>query len=415
MSGQLSQSNPLRIVVVGLRGVPDVQGGIETHCQHLYPNFDDQRYSVVVYARRQFVARSTPYRWHGLTIKPVWAPGSVFLEALVHTVLCLLRQVVARPDVVHIHGIGPGIATPLARLLGLRVVVTQHGRDYEREKWGRLARGMLRLGETLSMRFSDRLICVARNDARRLNERFGTDKAVAIPNGVPEMAPPSERMLLDSLGIGDGRYFVNVARWVPEKRQIDLITAFKRAKLSGWKLVLVGSAMHGDVYGAKVREALAQDPDIIVAGHRSGAELSTLFAGAAAFVLPSAVEGLPITILEALSYGLPCIVSDIPANREFPLPSDAYFPVGDVEALAARLIARARDFESRLEDGAPTILREPDPARLPLGFQWPEIARQTQALLTAVSRRRDADERTSGAAVDGIGEGSGAERAGRDR
>jgi glycosyltransferase involved in cell wall biosynthesis len=371
----------LRIAVTGLRGIPNVQGGIETHSQNLYPLIAREGHEIEVYARREFVDSASPYRWSGLRITPTWSPLHSGLEAIVHTVLTILIAAAKRPDLLHIHGIGPGLATPLARLLGIKVIVTQHGRDYERDKWGWFARTLLKLGESMSMRFAHRMICVAQNDADRLNRKYRSTKALAIPNGAPRMDEPVQPQVIDELGLTTGRYILNVARIVPEKRQMDLIQAFEQADMPGWKLVFVGSAMHPSQYDRDFHAAVEGNPDVIAAGHRSGEALATLYGGAGMFVLPSVLEGLPVSILEALSFGLPCVLSDIPANLEFELPESMYYPVGNVAALEQKLTHAASGADDK------KVLARSDATRLPDRFRWESVADATLGVIKKVCAR----------------------------
>ncbi|NLD54113.1 MAG: glycosyltransferase family 4 protein, partial [Burkholderiaceae bacterium] len=210
----------------------------------------------------------------------------------------------------------------------------------------------------------------------------GRGTAVAIPNGIPQLAPPDSGEVLKELGLEPGRYVLNVARLVPEKRQLDLIEGFSRAGLPGWKLALVGSALNDSSYPASVARAAAEAGNCVMCGTRKGSALSTLYANAGAFVLPSAHEGLPITLLEALSFGLPCIASSIPANREVSLPDDRYFEVGDVDALAQRLKAVALE---RGSQAVAPIGQSFD--MLPAEYQWKTVAVNTATVLLQAAGR----------------------------
>lgn len=367
------------MAVIGLRGVPDVQGGIETHVQNLYPLLVDDSLRATIYSRRQFVDARGAGEWHGIRVVPLWAPRRTGVEALVHSLLAMLSARLRGTDLLHIHGIGPALVTPLARLLGMRVIVTHHGKDYDREKWGKFAKFLLRSGEAFACRFANKVICVAKSDRDRLCQRFGESSAVRIPNGTSRMVPPGDSRVLQELGLTPGRYLLNVARMVPEKRQLDLIRAFSARPHNGWKLVLVGSAQNESDYPAQVSVAASKDPDCILAGMRHGADLSALYANAGAYVLPSAHEGLPITLLEALSFGLPCIASDIPANREVELPGECYFRVQDPADLSARLDAVMTE---------PTVgirfPRQQSSGYLPEEYRWDSVARSTRAVFAEV-------------------------------
>ncbi len=370
---------PLRVAAVGLRGIPNVEGGIESHAQSLYGLLAQQGFEVTVHARNAFVADKAPHQWRGVRIVPSWSPSRAGLEALVHTFIAIIKARFEGADLLHIHAVGPALLTPMARLLGFRVVVTHHGRDYEREKWGPVAKFLLKMGERFAARYAQRVICVARNDADRLNREYGEGTAVAIPNGAPKLAPADSGSVLQSLGLQPGRYVLNVARLVPEKRQLDLIAAFGRLAPAGWKLAFVGSALNESDYPGIVAQAAARTPNCLMCGTRGGSELSTLYAGAGVYVLPSAHEGLPITLLEALSFGLPCIASDIPANREVRLGEESYFPVGDIAALAGVLdnairSAEARPSGERMSAGQRLELLPPE-------FQWQSVAQSTGSVL----------------------------------
>lgn len=343
-----ADSDRLRVIVAGLRGVVDVQGGIETHARKLYPLLARLGCDIEIIQRSPFFdcgRRRTS--WRGLRLTYLWCPRIPALETAVHTLLAVLYAAVRRPDVLHLHAIGPGYLAPLARLFGLRVVLTHHAIDHEREKWGPLARATLRAGERLGVRYAHRTICVSPAIHERIEQQFGVTATLA-PNGAPTVTPATTRRVLDELGLVPGRYFLNVARLEPEKRQRDLIDAFERAGLEGFKLVLVGGIDPAEDYARALQARAGRNANVILAGYRSGAALRELYTHAATFVLPSSLEGLPIAILEAVSFGLPVIASDIPANRAVPLPDDAYFAVGDVESLTRRL---TKSVSARSETG----------------------------------------------------------------
>jgi glycosyltransferase involved in cell wall biosynthesis len=254
----------------------------------------------------------------------------------VHTLLVVIYAGFARPDLLHIHGIGPGLFAPLAKLMGLRVVVTHHGADYDREKWGWLARKILRLGERFAMGYADERIAISRTIAELIETNCGKSSTL-IPNGVEIASRVCASDFLTELGLRPSRYVLQVSRLVPEKRQLDLIEAFARARLEGWNLVLVGKLEDADAYAQRVLDRASKVSNVHLLGFRTGQQLAEIYSNAGLFVLPSAHEGLPIALLEALSFGLRSVASDIPANSEVGLAADYYFPLGDVDALAARL------------------------------------------------------------------------------
>ncbi len=329
--------NLIHVAFLGLRGFPQVQGGVETHCAHLCPILSEMGCKVTVIARSGYQKPEFFAGWQGVSFRTLWAPRTKGTEAIVHTLLGVLYAGFwLRPDVLHIQAIGPALMAPLARLLGLNVVVTHHGPDYDRQKWGPLAKRVLRMCEFAGMRFSDARVVISQTIAGLVQRKYGVDSDL-IPNGVTLPVLPSTEGALNKFGLVKGKYVLLVSRLVPEKRHLDLIRAFEMAHLPDWKLVLVGGSDHPDDYCRAIEQQVAQVSGVVATGFQSGLALMELYAHAGAFVLPSSHEGLPIALLEALSFGLPVVASNIPANTEIGLPAESYFVLGDVAQLATRL------------------------------------------------------------------------------
>jgi glycosyltransferase involved in cell wall biosynthesis len=339
---------PLKVVVIGTRGIPRIQGGVERHCEELYPRLVQRGCAVTVVRRSCYVEednRLSEYR--GVKLHDLYAPRKKSLEAIVHSFLavCYARRVGA--DVLHCHAIGPSIVVPFARLLGLKVVMTHHGPDYDRKKWGALARFVLRLGERLGVKYANRVIVISEVIRTLVKEKYGRTDAALIYNGVPAPRFVSATTYVHSLGLEPRRYVLALGRFVEEKGFDLLVRAFaawqRQAGTQGegaaYHLVLAGTADHEDAYSARLRQ-LAQEHGVVLTGFIRGEKLDELMTHAALFVLPSFHEGLPISLLEAMSYNLPVLVSDIPANREVGLPAADYFPCGDERALEEALAAK---------------------------------------------------------------------------
>lgn len=359
----------MRIAFLGLRGFPNVQGGVETHAENLCPLLVELGCSVEVIGRSTYQPKDITH-WRGVSFKRIWAPKSKGLEAIVHTFLGVLYAgLISRPDVLHIQAIGPALMTPLARLLGLRVVVTHHGPDYHRQKWGRFAILALLLGERFGMRLSNERIVISMVIANIVMQSHSRYSHI-IPNGVVLPEIPNSTDTLDLFGLESGRYIVLVSRLVPEKRHLDLIDAFTKAAIPEWKLVIVGASDHPDAYVQEVLEKARKLPNVVCTGLQMGNALRELYGHAGIFVLPSSHEGLPIALLEALSYGLPVIASDIPANLEVGLSSKHYFALGNTDALAERL--REFSLQPRTQEK-----RDQRRAWVSSRFNWPDIASKT--------------------------------------
>jgi glycosyltransferase involved in cell wall biosynthesis len=381
-------AKPLHVMMLGLRGFPQVQGGVESHVENLSQELTALGCRITAVVRSRYQQKEARTAWNGIAVRGIWAPQSSYLEAVVHTFLGILYAATVRPDILHIHAIGPALMTPLARTLGLRVVVTHHGEDYNRQKWGKTARCFLKLGEHVGMRYAHKRIVISKGILASVTKKFGI-RCEEISNGVklPELTGQSR--MLDKFGIASRRYVLLVSRFVPEKRHTDLIHAFLAAKMPGWKLALVGKADHLNAYSTLVQNAASRSGDIVCTGFLSGQELHEIYLHAGIFVLPSSHEGLPISILEAMSYGLPVIASDIQANRELAGIATDFFPMGNIEALT-RLLEEKADyqFESALCEQIRDVIRTK--------YNWRDIAQKT---FTVYQAAQGAPRRLSSASV----------------
>lgn len=329
----------MRICVIGLRGIPGIMGGVETHCEELLPRIVRRRADadITVIGREPYTGPEERMV-DGVRLVPLPSPTGKSTEAIVSTWNGLKFARRQKPDLVHIHAIGPALLTPAARLLGLKVVVTHHGADYDRAKWGGMAKAMLRLGEQLGIRFANRVICVSPSLREGLARRFPgqAGKLVYIPNGAATLppVPTSDEQVLAGLDLKPRHFLLAVARLVPEKGLSYLIDAHARLP-DAPPLAIAGAEMHGDGH-AEMLKAKA-GPNVRFLGARDRGTLGALYRNASLFVMPSYHEGLPIAALEAMASGAPMLLSDIPANLDLGLAAANYFPVGNTDALAQAL------------------------------------------------------------------------------
>ncbi len=189
----------MKVVVAGTRGIPDVQGGIESHCEHLYPRLHAMGCKVIVLARAPYTGPA-PTTYKGVRVVPLPATKRKHTEALFHTLRAVMLARRIKPDIFHIHGIGPSLLAPLARWFGLNVVVTHHGQDYVRAKWGRTAKAALRQGERAALRWANEIICVSGAIGRDLHERYGR-RCKVVPNGVVIPRRRFSHRMPDELGL----------------------------------------------------------------------------------------------------------------------------------------------------------------------------------------------------------------------
>jgi glycosyltransferase involved in cell wall biosynthesis len=327
----------MKIAVTGTRGIPNILGGVETHCDELYPRIVTSGYDVTVICRPYY----THYQlqeYKGVKIANINAPNYKAVEAFIHTLKAIhYAKFKLKADTIHIHAVGPALLIPYAKLLGLKVVSTHHGPDYDREKWGKFSKFMLRIGERLSVKYADELIVISNLINDSIKTKYGRTNAHVIPNGVPKPNILAGEEYLQSLGIASRKYIFAMGRFVPEKNFDQLIRAFASLPdKKGYQLVLAGDDNFNGPYSTHLKQ-LATENNVVLTGFIKDPQLPILLSNAAAFVLPSSHEGLPISLLEAMNYGIPAIVSDIPANAEVGLPAENYFKVNDEQALADQL------------------------------------------------------------------------------
>lgn len=365
----------MKIVVIGTRGIPDIQGGVETHCEELFPRIAVKGYDITIIRRTPYINDANRVsEFKGVKLVDVYAPRKKAFEAIVHSVLAVIKAKRLGADIVHIHAIGPSIVAPIARMLRMKVVSTNHGPDYDRQKWGRLAKSMLKFGERMGAAYSNRVIVISTVIADILAKRYGRTEVDLIYNGVNRPAKSTSTDYISGLGLEPGNYVVALGRFVKEKGFHDLINAFNKYRVahpdSGLKLVIAGDADHEDSYSRELKN-LAAESGTVLTGFIKGAPLNELMSHAALFAMPSYHEGLPIALLEAMSYDLDVIVSDIPANRLDCLAADDFFPAGDTEALAAKIADRAsRGFSPRTYNLT--------------SYNWDTIADSTAALYDSI-------------------------------
>lgn len=367
----MAELDKIKVCVIGLRGFPGVQGGVEKHCEALYPRM--HRIDFTVYRRKPYLPTDAPKEWHGICFIDLPSTRIKGLEALYHTFISSLSVIKRRPDVVHVHNIGPALFAPLLKLFGLKVVTTYHSANYEHKKWGAFARSVLRFGEKMAMRYSDRLIYVNEAKYLALPDEIKR-KASLIPNGVNKVSPSTETDYIASLGLRPGEYLLGVGRLTPEKGFEYLVEA---ANLNPHvkHVVIAGGADHDTAYLDRLK-SLDKKGKVIFTGNLQGEPLRQLYSHAKGFVLSSVTEGFPLVLLEAMSYHLPVIVSRIPATEPLDfVPSAGFFRSADSEDLCRTMTALMTD---------PSI-----PARVdyPLEqYDWQSIADRTEQIFLSCTR-----------------------------
>jgi glycosyltransferase involved in cell wall biosynthesis len=338
-----------KIAVTGIRGVPATWGGIEHHCENLYSRLAEMGYDITIYSRSYYVPKGMSV-YKGMKIKRLPTLNRKYTDALCHTLMSILHILFDKPDIIHIHGIGPCFFSWIPRIFRprMKVFFTCHGLDWQRRKWPWWASKLVYLGELSAILFSQYRIVVSRELQRYFDARHGVI-ADYIPNGI---SPFSHRApdLITQWKLSARQYFLCVGRLVPEKRMEDVIHAFC-LKPRSCKLVIVGDSAAADQYVDSLLKLAGNNSSVIFTGYQYGEALEELYANALAFVTASELEGLPMALLEALSCGTMSVTSDIAPHRELMNTLQGlFFPAGDIQALSICLDLVESMTESRLDE-----------------------------------------------------------------
>jgi glycosyltransferase involved in cell wall biosynthesis len=374
------------IAFIGQRGVPATIGGIEHHVEEIGARLVARGHDVTVYTRANYVSNHvTEYR--GMRVRYIPTAPTKHLEALVHSGLSTAVAMMPGPnhaDILHYHAIGPSVFTPLPRALTSRgVVLTVHGLDYDRDKWGVGARTALRSAGWISAHVPHATITVSKNLADFYLRRYGR-VAHYIPNGVAAPVDRPPRLIDERFGLRGRDYALFLGRLVPEKAPDLLLRAFHTVDTSS-RLVIAGGSSFTDRYVQQLEALAARDPRVLMVGTVQGELLQELYSNAALFVLPSRLEGLPLTLLEAASYRLPLVASDIPPHREIigdDGPGGRMFPSGDENALAAALTETLEDLDAAFAGAR--LLGD----RVTGDYDWDRATDATEAVYATVLGRR---------------------------
>lgn len=329
----------LTIAMVGQKGLPATIGGIEHHVEQIGARLVERGHDVLVYSRSTYGDIPADGRYLGMRIVPAPTIGTKHLDAIVHSGSSTLKAVAAHADIVHFHALGPGLVAPLPRFLSRsRVVLTVHGLDNGREKWGRAAQAVLGTAHWMSGHVPDATVVVSRELQAHYARTFGRE-AVYVTNGAPAPQRVDAPEVPERFGLEPGRYLMFVGRLVPEKRPDLLVQAFRESRLDG-QLAVVGASSFTDGFTARLRELAAGDERIVFTGFVGGRDLAALFQHARLLVQPSDLEGLPLTLLESVAHGCHVLASDIAPHREVlgrGTPVHRLFPAGHLDALRAGL------------------------------------------------------------------------------
>ena len=338
----------MKIAMFGHKRIPSREGGVEIVVEEISTRMAALGHPVICYnrgghhvsgARFDDAPRKT---LGGVTLKTVPTLDKKGLAAVTSSFFAAICTAFSRAEVVHIHAEGPAFMCWLPRLFGKRVVVTVHGLDWQRQKWAKgFGAKYIHMGEKMAVRFAHEIIVLSRNVQEYFRSTYGRETRF-IPNGVtcPPILP-AERIIRE-FGLEKDGYILFLGRLVPEKGIHYLIEAF-RCLDGDKKLVIAGGASDTDAYAGELKALAGEDTRIIFTGFVQGQLLEELYSNAYLYVLPSDVEGMPLSLLEAMSYGNCCLVSDIPECTEVVQDKAATFRRGDLGDLRQALEALCAD------------------------------------------------------------------------
>lgn len=323
----------MRIAMIGHKKFLSRSGGVEVVVYELSTRLAQRGHQVTVYDRGREKGEM-PFSYQGVEVRQAPTFRRQSLNAMVYSVTATLQALFRPYDVYHYHALGPSVMLLLPRLLGKTTVVTVHGLDWQRDKWNRFASAYLKLGEKIIARFAQEVIVLSRANQAYFQKKYGRETHL-IENAVVPVEPCPCREIRERFGLERYGYVLFLARIVPEKGLHHLICAFRRCHTSQ-KLVIAGEVPENS-YGAQVRELASGCPNIQFVGFVSGRVLRELYSNCALYVLPSHVEGLALSLLEAMSAGARCLTSDIPENTAVLGEFGRTFRVGDEESLYQEL------------------------------------------------------------------------------
>ncbi len=301
----------VRIAMIGQKGIPFISGGVEKHVEEISKRLVDRGHEVTVYCRIYTKREQDTYQ--GINLKYIKTYENKNLEAIIYTFKASIDIISKHYDIIHYHALGPASLSFIPKLFKNNVVVTVHGLCWRNDKWGKFAKLYLKLGEQASARFPDKVISVSENLRKYYIQKYckNPNDLKYIPNGV-NIGVKKEPNEIKKFGLEEDNYILFLARLVPEKGAHYLIEAYNNLQTDK-KLVISGGSSYTDTYVNRLITN-AKNTNIVFTGNVSGRLLEELFSNAYMYVLPSDTEGMPITVLEAMSYMKCCLVSNIPEN-----------------------------------------------------------------------------------------------------
>ncbi len=333
----------MKIAMIGHKRIPSREGGIEIVVEELSTRLVLMGHSVTVYNRmghhvsekHEDKEAHKLKKYNGIKIVRVPTPANKAMNAIVYSFIATILAIFGNYDVIHFHAEGPCLMLIIPHILGIRTVATIHGLDWQRSKWGGFATKVLKLGEKIAAKYADEVIVLSRNVQQYFKDTYNRE-TIYIPNGVTRTEFRDPDVISEKYGLEKDKYILFLGRIVPEKGVLYLLEAFSRID-TDMKLVIAGGKSHTDDYEHLVKAMAKKDSRVVLTGFVQGNLFSELYSNTYLYVLPSDVEGMPISLLEAMSFGRKCLVSDIPENKEACKDYAIYFEKSNVDDLEKKL------------------------------------------------------------------------------
>lgn len=365
----------MRIAMLGHKRIPSREGGVEVVVEELAVRMVGRGHQVTVYNRsghhvsgREFDGKRLK-EYKGIRLKKVPTLNVKGIAAMTASFFASVYAAFGRYQVVHFHTEGPCVTLWLPKLLGKRCVVTVHGLDHQRSKWGKFASAYIMLGEKCAVKFADEIIVLSHSAQMYFKEKYGRDTRL-IPNGVTPALPAAADLIATEFNLEKDGYILYLGRITPEKGIHYLIEAYKELKTDK-KLVIAGGSSDSDGYLAEMKAMAEKNRNIIFTGFVQGKKLEELYSNAYLYVLPSLLEGMPLSLLEAMSYGNCCVVSDIPECKDVVCDAGITFTKGlatHLRACLQQLIDSPQTVARYKNNASSFVLRQ---------FSWDEVTDKT--------------------------------------
>lgn len=331
----------LSVCMLGHKRIPSREGGIEIVVEELSTRMVALGHEVTCYNRGGHHVSGQEFddkkrmKYRGIKLKTVPTINLKGIAAMSSSFFAAIMATFGKFDVVHFHAEGPCAMLWLPKLFGKRCVATIHGLDHQRAKWGKLASTYIMLGEKCAAKFADEIIVLSGGVQKYFKDTYNRETKF-IPNGVNRPEIRDVDLIRDKFGLEKDSYILFLGRLVPEKGIQYLIEAFKEVHTDK-KLVIAGGSSDTDEFANELKELASGDERIIFTGFVQGQLLDELYSNAYLYTLPSDLEGMPLSLLEAMSYGNCCLVSDIAECTEVVEDQALLFKKSDTEDLREKL------------------------------------------------------------------------------